>query len=106
VAKYRKRPITVEAVQFHQTGDHPAVTLAFKDCETGIILGQSAPFFPPSRAIYAIETLEGWHEVTPGDWIITGINGEHYPCKPDIFNASYDPVEEWVYPRGYGPGDG
>ena len=42
----------------------------------------------------AIDTLEGPHFVTPGDWIITGIQGERYPCKPDIFAATYDPVEE------------
>ena len=41
-----------------------------------------------------IDTLEGGHIVCPGDWIITGIKGEHYPCKPDSFTASYEPVEE------------
>lgn len=43
---------------------------------------------------YYIDTLEGRHEVTPGDWIITGIKGEKYPCKPDTFAATYEPVEE------------
>ena len=38
-----------------------------------------------------IDTLEGGHIVCPGDWIITGIQGEHYPCKPDIFEATYEP---------------
>lgn len=42
---------------------------------------------------FVIETLEGHHEVTPGDWIITGVKGEHYPCKPDIFAATYDPAD-------------
>jgi hypothetical protein len=37
-------------------------------------------------------TLEGGHVVTPGDWIITGVQGERYPCKPDIFEATYEPV--------------
>ena len=40
-----------------------------------------------------IATLEGDHLVTPGDWIITGVKGEHYPCKPDIFEATYEKVE-------------
>ena len=40
-----------------------------------------------------IETLEGGHKVTPGDWIIEGIKGERYPCKPDIFALTYDLVE-------------
>lgn len=41
-----------------------------------------------------IDTLEGGHIVCPSDWIITGINGEHYPCKTDIFDKTYDPVLE------------
>jgi hypothetical protein len=40
-----------------------------------------------------IDTLEGGHIVCPGDWIITGVKGEHYPCKPDIFAATYEAVE-------------
>jgi hypothetical protein len=40
-----------------------------------------------------IDTLEGGHIVCPGDWIITGVKGEHYPCKPDIFSMTYEPVE-------------
>lgn len=40
-----------------------------------------------------IETLEGTHHASVGDWIITGVKGEKYPCKPDIFEATYDPVE-------------
>lgn len=39
-----------------------------------------------------IDTLEGGHNVCPGDWIITGVKGEHYPCKPDIFEMTYEPV--------------
>ena len=41
-----------------------------------------------------IETLEGGHIACPGDWIITGIKGEKYPCKPDIFYATYEPVKD------------
>lgn len=40
-----------------------------------------------------IDTKEGGHIVCPGDWVITGVQGERYPCKPDIFAATYDPVE-------------
>ena len=39
-----------------------------------------------------IDTLEGGHTVCPGDWVITGVKGERYPCKPDIFTATYEPV--------------
>ena len=41
-----------------------------------------------------IETLEGVMHAEPGDWIITGVNGERYPCKPDIFEKTYEKVED------------
>lgn len=41
-----------------------------------------------------IDTLEGKMHASPGDWIITGVNGEKYPCKPDIFEKTYEPFEE------------
>lgn len=41
-----------------------------------------------------IQTLEGVMVASPGDWIITGVKGERYPCKPDIFAATYEPVKE------------
>jgi hypothetical protein len=47
-----------------------------------------------------IDTLEGGHIVCPGDWIITGVKGEHYPCKPDIFEATYEKVPENSEPLG------
>ena len=47
-----------------------------------------------------IETLEGTHRADPGDWIITGVKGEQYPCKPDIFGQTYEPVTESV-PCGF-----
>lgn len=41
---------------------------------------------------YTIKTLEGRLHVSPGDWIITGVKGEKYPCRPDIFEATYEKV--------------
>ena len=41
-----------------------------------------------------IDTLEGGHIVCPGDWIITGVQGEYYPCKPEIFEISYEEIKE------------
>ena len=43
---------------------------------------------------YSIDTLEGKHDVIDGDWIITGVKGEKYPCKPDVFEMTYEKVEE------------
>ena len=86
--RYIKRPVAIEAVQWHKQGDHPEV-VAFP----------AEPMYGPDELHDAcgglwhshgwIATLEGGHIVCPGDWIITGVAGEHYPCKPDIFDATY-----------------
>lgn len=81
MSKYRKKPVTIEAVQWFKDGDHPAVRIH----QTG---GQS---FVNGWAY--IETLEGPLLVKPGDWIITGVKGEHYTCGPDIFAATYEAVQ-------------
>lgn len=71
----------IEAVQWFRPGDHPNVVM------------KSAPNRYADTEIPWVETLEGGHIVTPGDWIIRGVKGEFYPCKPDIFALTYDPVE-------------
>lgn len=62
----------------------------------GRFVGAETYFTELSDALSALEewidTLEG-HIVCPGDWIITGVKGERYPCKPDIFKMTYEPVE-------------
>ena len=78
--KYRKKHIIIEATQWFKHGDHPKVEV-YLDGPGDIVIG-------------SILTLEGGYIVTPGDFIITGIKGEHYPCKPDIFEATYEKVEE------------
>ena len=78
--KYRKKPIIIEATQWLKAGDHPAVMSNRECCATddgGLI-----------------QTLECNMHVTPGDWIITGVKGEVYPCKPDIFEKTYEAVIE------------
>ena len=74
--KYRKKPVVIDAWEFNKGGDHPKVT-ATKLTATG----------------YGIETLEGFMAVTPGDYIIRGVHGEYYACKPDIFKKTYEAVE-------------
>ena len=84
--KYRKKPVVVEAVQWFKLGDHPEVLWApinYPDIPDFIVGVHGG-----------IKTLEGWHMVTPGDYIITGVKGEHDPCKPDIFEMTYEPVEQ------------
>ncbi|MBU3748608.1 MAG: hypothetical protein FGM36_15130 [Burkholderiaceae bacterium] len=81
--KFRKKPVVIEATQWFKLGDHPAVT-KFPDW----IMENDKE----DRGW--VETLEGGHVVTPGDWIITGVQGEHYPCKPDIFELTYEPADD------------
>ena len=76
---YRKKPVTVEAVQW--TGENHAEMCDFIDPEVFEI-------FP--RVGLVIHTLEGDHHASPGDYIIKGVNGEFYPCKPDIFAKTYE----------------
>ena len=59
---------------------------------TGLLFNQSIG----GQWYCEIRTLEGTMRADMGDWIITGVNGERYPCKPDIFAATYEPVEEPV----------
>jgi hypothetical protein len=104
MAKYRKKPIVIDAVQWNVGGerlgreckDHPAVR-GTSYMEVHRLLGTSGcsseePYWDWAR-MGVIETLEGPHVVLPGDWIITGVKGEHYPCKPDIFEATYESAE-------------
>jgi hypothetical protein len=83
MAKYRKKPVVIEACQFN------ANETSFRG-DLGVYED------PASPTGYSIDTLEGKHEVTIGDWIIVGVVGEKYPCKPHIFEATYEPVEEGV----------
>lgn len=87
--KFRKKPVVIEATQWFKDGDHPAVYR----CQ-GVRSQPNSPGILYQSKNYYIDTLEGSMTVTPGDWIITGIQGEHYPCKPDIFEATYEQVEE------------
>lgn len=93
--KYRKKPVVIEATQWFKMGDHPAVIpLGFtKAMQIGLALGAASEGIPPSKLGW-VPTLEGGHVVCPGDWIITGVKGEHYPCKPDIFALTYEAAAE------------
>lgn len=76
--KYRKKPVEIDATQYLVGGPH-IEGLCYSP-HNGLMGGVH------------IHTLEGTMNVSHGDWIITGVQGEHYPCKPDIFVATYEPV--------------
>lgn len=119
--KYRKKPVVIEAFQWFKNGDHPEDDCRCINDEGPY--GQAAPTPEAERIYSEgkivryfrhpdisgetlcskcgirmhehgwVDTLEDGHNVCPGDWIITGVKGEHYPCKPDIFEMTYEPAE-------------
>ena len=116
--KYRKKPVVIEATQWFKNGDHPLDYTERNDGRQSPEYrrrenweGDIVRYFRHPDKAYAgerhcdkcgqimhrhgwIDTLEGGHIVCPGDWIITGVAGEHYPCKPDIFTMTYEEVKE------------
>ena len=109
MAKYRKKPVVIEATRWFKNGDHPLDNPEFigstpdDPLEGKIVRFYRRPEDSGERLCEKcgvkmndhgwIDTLEGGHVVCPGDFIITGVKGELYPCKPDIFAATYEPVE-------------
>jgi len=83
VAKYRKKPVVIEAIQYFNGDGKYTISECLK--------------FASNKATYAgvtqllvIETEEGDMVARDGDWIIKGVKGEFYPCKPDIFEQTYE----------------
>lgn len=73
MAKFRRKPVVVEAIQWFADGDHPMVIPDPTDNSKRVVL-----------------TDHGYAQVSPGDWILTGIKGEFYPCKEDTFYEIYE----------------
>jgi len=86
-ATYRKKPVEIEAVQFTGNNHREVLSFVYPDMSETALQGAEAMRLP-----VVIETLEGSMTASIGDWIIRGVKGEFYPCKPDIFEATYDPV--------------
>ena len=90
MSKFRKKPVVIEAYQFNPTIVCPPDSTG----KTGEMFMEFPVWYDDDGAHLRIDTLEGQHRANPGDWIITGVKGEKYPCKPDIFAATYEPVME------------
>lgn len=87
MAKYRTKPVTVEAVQYFGVESFPELEI-FMDDEYYRVL------FQPGSEQLIILTSESDYRVEVGDWIIRNEKGEFYSCKPDIFNEIYEKVRE------------
>jgi hypothetical protein len=88
--RFRKKPIVIEAIQFQGFTDGPndlptEIAQFIKD-DDGVV--------SIKRGELVIRNLGGEQTASKGDWIIRGVQGELYPCKPDIFAATYEPVED------------
>jgi hypothetical protein len=110
VQRYRKKPVVIEAIRWFQNGDHPedgtdiftSGEFVNARCEGKVVRYFRRPDVDgetPCRRCAVrmhehgwIDTPEGGHIVCPGDWIIKGVQGEFYPCKPHIFETNYEPV--------------
>lgn len=90
MARYREKPVVIDAVQWYKHGDNPSVE-KYDNFYKDLPCNKCSELW---RYHGWIITLEGGHIVCPGDWIITGVQGEKYPCKPDIFKQTYELVDE------------
>jgi hypothetical protein len=83
--RYRKKPVVIDAIQWRVVNHEEVKQFLGEDYVAVLSKYAKKP------AHLSIRTLEGQLYAAPGDWIIRGIHGEHYPCKPDIFEATYEP---------------
>lgn len=88
--KYRKRPVVIEAFQFNgdfmdSNGNYYVPEWAVKAFQQGVLYFEGADLF--------VKTLEGIHAASYGDYIIKGVKGELYHCKPDVFEMTYERAE-------------
>lgn len=99
--KFRKKPVIISAFQWFPKLPHKVYTdsmnIKYRIWEGGVyelsegqLYDKGLRFVKPVKSQIVVETLEGRYEVTPGDWIVTGIKGEIYPVKPDIFEQTYE----------------
>jgi hypothetical protein len=83
--RFRKLPVEIDAIQLTRETFRAAVRF--------VPIEQFAGAGEDDRSLFVeIRTLEGTMRASDGDWIIRGVQGEHYPCKPDVFAATYEPV--------------
>lgn len=90
MAKYRKKPVVIEAIQY--TGNNIVEIIKFMQERAN---GDKSRYlrYNTKKGEYFIPTLEGEHKLTEGDYVICGIKGEFYPCKPDIFEQTYEKAD-------------
>jgi hypothetical protein len=86
---YRKKPVVIEARQWDGSEESARSIKAWADSHGSQPLGGWS-----KDVVLLIRTLEGQMRAVPGDWIIRGVKGEFYPCKPDVFEATYEEARD------------
>lgn len=92
MSKFRKKPVVIEA--WRNPVDWISEREKAELIPDWLVTDKVSAAHDDPNALL-IETLEGVMRASPGDWIIQGVQGEIYPCKPDIFEATYEAVDEW-----------
>lgn len=87
VTKYRKKPVVIEAMEFKGSAREATTVI-----DWALSSGGTIRYHDEGRESLSIDTLEGTMSASVGDYIIKGVQGEFYPCKPDIFAATYEEV--------------
>lgn len=87
MGKYRKKPVIIDAVRLPEKGNYD-----LDEFQQFVVDHRFINFESGRNEELIIHTLEGDMTAQPGDWIIRGVKGEFYPCKPDIFEATYEKV--------------
>lgn len=95
MTRYRKKPVTIDAEQLEPDGSNAQALAAWIGPHARVRTALAKPTDPDSlRSFIDVRTLEGTMTANPGDWIIRGVQGEFYPCKPDVFAATYEPAAD------------
>jgi hypothetical protein len=92
--KYRKKPVVIDAVQYKDGNFEPVLRAFPESFDWKAKMVEKSTNENLSKFEVEIPTLEGTMIVSDGDWIIKGVKGEFYPCKPEIFEMTYEKVEE------------
>ena len=95
--QYRKKPVVIEAIQYLGPG-HPGHDVIAIE-QFGAKVEPTGEWSRNDNWDLVIVTLEGQYIASIGDWIIKGVKGEFYPCKPDIFEATYEEVLPLLSPN-------
>ena len=88
MARFRKKPVEIEAMQFTDLDSYLNIVAWWQAQNTGTLSAEE--MFEFRTPLMLVNTLEGTMAANPGDWIIRGVQGEFYPCKPDIFSETYE----------------